>query len=200
MLLVFRVYLRPELPPSGFVGKAEPSRSKTREAPWCSGRSFWSGLNSLGGRAASSIGPMAEQRPLILLAPGAGAPSSSPWMQALAQRLAAAFDVVPFDYPYMRAGRKRPDPLPTLIAAHREALGSARRGRTGPVFLVGKSMGGRVGCHVALEAEVTGLVCLGYPLKGAGPKASLRDEVLIRLRTPILFIQGTRDPLCPLPL
>src|SRR5690606_26108776 len=143
---------------------------------------------------------MAEQRPLILLAPGAGAPSSSPWMQALAQRLGAAFDVVPFDYPYMRAGRKRPDPLPTLIAAHREALESARRGRTGPVFLVGKSMGGRVGCHVALEAEVTGLVCLGYPLKGAGPKASLRDEVLIRLRTPILFIQGTRDPLCPLPL
>ncbi|MFO7177149.1 MAG: alpha/beta fold hydrolase [Pseudomonadota bacterium] len=142
---------------------------------------------------------MAE-RPLILFAPGAGAPSSSAWMQAFARRLEAIGDVVSFDYPYMRAGRKRPDPLPVLIAAHRDALEGARRDRSGSVFLVGKSMGGRVGCHVALETEVTGLVCLGYPLKGAGPRATLRDEVLIRLRTPILFVQGTRDSLCPLPL
>jgi len=121
-------------------------------------------------------------------------------MQAFARRLEAIGDVVSFDYPYMRAGRKRPDPLPVLIAAHRDALEGARRDRSGSVFLVGKSMGGRVGCHVALETEVTGLVCLGYPLKGAGPRATLRDEVLIRLRTPILFVQGTRDSLCPLPL
>ena len=43
-------------------------------------------------------------------------------------------------------------------------------------------------------------MCFGYPLKGAGKKQAIRDEVLIRLRTPILFVQGTRDPLCPLDL
>ena len=61
-------------------------------------------------------------------------------------------------------------------------------------------MGGRVGCHVALEEPVAALICFGYPLCGAGDRAKLRDEVLIALRTPILFVQGTRDALCPLDL
>jgi predicted alpha/beta-hydrolase family hydrolase len=61
-------------------------------------------------------------------------------------------------------------------------------------------MGGRIGCHIALEESVTGLVCLGYPLCAAGDPKRLRDKVLRDLRTPILFVQGTRDPLCPLDL
>lgn len=100
----------------------------------------------------------------------------------------------------MLAGRRAPDPLPRLIEAHRAALDAARSKHPGPVLLVGKSMGGRVGCHVALEEPVTAVVCLGYPLKGAGKRAALRDEVLLALRVPILFVQGTRDPLCPLEL
>jgi hypothetical protein len=137
-------------------------------------------------------------RPLVLLAPGAGAPSTSPWMRRWAARLARLGAVEPFDYPYMLAGRRSPDRLPALVAAHRAALAKARAGRRGPVVLAGKSMGGRVGCHVALEEEVDALVCLGYPLRGA--RGALRDEVLLALRTPVIFVQGTRDPLCPLDL
>jgi predicted alpha/beta-hydrolase family hydrolase len=139
-------------------------------------------------------------RPLLLLAPGAGAPSSSPWMVAWRDRLAALGQVVPFDYPYMRAGRRSPDRLPTLVAAHREALAEARARFAGApaTFLVGKSMGGRIGCHLAVGPDpITGLICLGYPLR-SGSTGALRDEVLRALRTPILFVQGTRDPLCPL--
>ena len=139
-------------------------------------------------------------RPLFLFAPGAGAPSSHPWMQRWKERLTALGDVTPFDYLYMEERRKRPDPLPQLIAAHRKALTEARRGIAGPVFLIGKSMGGRIGCHVALEETVAGVICLGYPLCGGGDPARLRDKVLRELRTPILFVQGTRDPLCPLDL
>jgi predicted alpha/beta-hydrolase family hydrolase len=135
-------------------------------------------------------------RPLVLFAPGAGAPSTSPWMAAWAARLGAVGDVVRLDYPYQRAGRRSPDRLPVLVAAHREALLAARAGRRGPVVLAGKSMGSRVGCHLALEEPVDALVCLGYPLRGA--RGDLRAEVLLALRTPILFVQGTRDPLCPL--
>jgi hypothetical protein len=105
-----------------------------------------------------------------------------------------------FDYDYMRSGRKRPDTLPELIAAHRQALSEAREPSGGTVFLIGKSMGGRVGCHVALEEKVNGVICLGYPLCGGGNPSKMRDKVLRELRTPILFIQGTRDSLCPLPL
>jgi uncharacterized protein len=139
----------------------------------------------------------------FLFAPGAGAPSSHPWMQRWKARLAQSGDVEVFDYDYMRENRKRPDPLPQLVAAHRRALTNAvhARGSTNTrAILIGKSMGGRVGCHVSLEEKVDGLVCLGYPLCAMGDRAKLRDTVLRALTTPILFVQGTRDSLCPLDL
>ena len=139
---------------------------------------------------------------LLLFAPGAGAPSSHPWMQRWKARLQSIGQVTTFDYDYMREGRKRPDPLPQLLAAHRGALAEAQQkfGRENPTFLIGKSMGGRVGCHLALEEKVSGLICLGYPLCAMGDRSKLRDQVLRSLGRPILFVQGTRDPLCPLDL
>src|SRR5437762_4789197 len=139
--------------------------------------------------------------PLLLFAPGAGAPSSHPWMQDWKKRLSGIGVVETFDYDYLREGRRRPDRLPQLIAAHRKALKRVReRHRAESIILVGKSMGGRVGCHLSLEEKVDGLVCLGYPLCGMGDRTKLRDEVLRALTTPILFVQGTRDSLCPLDL
>ncbi len=137
-----------------------------------------------------------DLRVLILFAPGAGAPSTSPWMNRWAARLGSLGEVVPFDYPYTKAGRRSPDRLPVLVAAHRAALAEVQAAHGGAVVLAGKSMGSRVGCHVALESSVAALVCLGYPLRG--PRGELRSQVLLALRTPILFVQGTRDALCPL--
>ena len=140
-------------------------------------------------------------RRLILFAPGAGAPSSHPWMQDWKRRLSEISEVETFDYDYMRAGRKRPDPLPQLIAAHRAALQAAReKYQPDSIFLIGKSMGGRIGCHVSLEEKIDGLICLGYPLCAMGDRTKLRDQVLRALSTPVLFVQGTRDALCPLDL
>ena len=138
---------------------------------------------------------------LFLFAPGAGAPSSHPWMQNWKHVLSKIGDVETFDYDYMRSGRKRPDLLPQLIAAHRAALKAAReKYQPESTFLIGKSMGGRIGCHVSLEEKVDGLVCLGYPLCAMGDRTKLRDEVLRALTTPILFVQGPRDASCPLDL
>src|SRR5947209_5679311 len=139
-------------------------------------------------------------RPVFLFAPGAGAASSHPWMQRWAEQLREIGDVETLDYDYMREGGKRPDRLPQLIAAHRTALAQVRQKFSAPIFLIGKSMGGRIGCHVALEEKVNGLICLGYPLCAMGDRTKLRDQVLIALRTPVLFVQGTRDVLCPLDL
>ncbi len=105
-----------------------------------------------------------------------------------------------FDYDYMREQRRRPDPLPQLIAAHRAALAAARQSHDGPIILAGKSMGGRIGCHVSLGTDVAGLICFGYPLCGGGDPAKLRDKILRKISASILFLQGTRDPLCPLDL
>jgi predicted alpha/beta-hydrolase family hydrolase len=140
------------------------------------------------------------ERPFFVFAHGAGAPSSHPWMQRWIGRLATIGSVAAFDYPYIKDSRKLPDPLQKLIAAHREALAQARLGRRGPTVLIGKSMGARIGCHLALEEEVAAIVCLSYPLCGGGDPVKLRAEVLRKLSTPILFVQGTRDRLCPLDL
>src|SRR5436309_1978133 len=140
-------------------------------------------------------------RRLILLAPGAGAHSSHPWMQNWKQRLSDIGVAETFDYDYMRAGQKRPDLLPQLIAAHRKALLAAReKHQPDSTILIGKSMGGRIGCHLSLGEKADGLICLGYPLCAMGDRTKLRDEVLRVLTTPILFVQGTRDLLCPLDL
>src|SRR6202167_2750085 len=138
--------------------------------------------------------------PAFLLAPGAGAPSSHPRMRTFARLLGSIGPVEPFDYSYALEGRKRPDPLPKLIEAHRAALAALRAKHDRPIVLAGKSMGGRVGCHVGLVDAVEAVICLGYPLCGAGARSRLRDQVLLELKTQTVFAQGTRDPLCPLDL
>lgn len=137
--------------------------------------------------------------PAFLFAPGAGAPSTSPWMQRFAAHLSRTGPVTTFDYPYRKAGRRAPDRLPVLVEAHREAYQALERAHAGPIVLAGKSMGSRVGCHLARDVTgVAALVCFGYPLRGASPRAPLRDAVLRGLTTPIFFAQGTRDKLCPI--
>lgn len=121
-------------------------------------------------------------------------------MRRWAQRLETVSPVHAFDYPYMLAGSRRPDPLPQLIAAHRTALVDARSSVADPAILIGKSMGSRVGCHLSLEERVAALICFGYPLCGGGDPSRLRDKILREISSPILFIQGTRDALCPLAL
>lgn len=141
--------------------------------------------------------------PLFVLAHGAGAGQSHPFMQLWQAQLGELGTVVPFEYPYMaKTGRRPPDRLPKLLATHRQVLDTARAAHPdAPVFLIGKSMGSRVGCHLAVQPglghAIRGVVCLGYPLQGT---SSMRDEVLLGLRAPILFVQGTRDRLCPLDL
>ncbi len=138
---------------------------------------------------------------LFVFAHGAGAPSSHAWMQGWATRLATLGAVETFDYPYMQGKKRAPDPQPVLVRAHLAAIEQARaRHPEHELILIGKSMGSRIGCHAALERAVSRLVCLGYPLVAPGNAAKVRDQVLLELETPILFVQGTRDPLCPLEL
>src|SRR5437763_15825713 len=98
--------------------------------------------------------------PFFLFAPGAGAPSTHPWMQEGKPSLEGIGKVILFDYDYTREGRRRPDPPPQLIAAHRSALAEARAKSSGPVLLIGKRMNGRIRCHVALVANIAGLLRL----------------------------------------
>ncbi|MFT7520620.1 MAG: putative alpha/beta-hydrolase family hydrolase [Kiritimatiellia bacterium] len=115
-----------------------------------------------------------------------------------ADRLGQLGPVTTFDYPYVQRGNRAPDRLPKLLIAHRAQLDALHPSTDDPVVLIGKSMGSRVGCHLANDTDAAGVICLGYPLRTL--KGSMRDEVLLSMTTPILFVQGTRDRLCPLDL
>jgi predicted alpha/beta-hydrolase family hydrolase len=142
-------------------------------------------------------------RPLALvLAHGAGAPQAHPWMVHAAEALAArGVTVITFDFPYMAAGRRMPDRAPVLEACWLDVIAAARaRLPPGtPLFIGGKSMGGRMATHVAANhaaaaGPLAGLVLLGYPLHPPGKPGQRRDAHLPRLSAPALFVQGTRDP------
>lgn len=137
----------------------------------------------------------------VLLAHGAGAGQDHEWMTYVRDGLAGAgHPVMTFNYPYTEAGRRAPNPARILLACHRAALEHFRT-RVERVVLAGKSMGGRMGSHVAAGGtDVAGVVFYGYPLVGIG-KTEARDvSHLASVMAPLLFVQGTRDRLAPLDL
>jgi predicted alpha/beta-hydrolase family hydrolase len=132
----------------------------------------------------------------IALAHGAGAAMDTPFMQSFAEGLAGRkLRVARFEFPYMAqrrtTGKSRPpDREPVLLETWRqviETLGTKR------LVIGGKSMGGRMASMIADEANVAGLVCLGYPFHPAGDPKRLRIEHLKAIVTPTLIVQGTRD-------
>lgn len=137
----------------------------------------------------------------LLLAHGAGAGMDSPFMEQLAEALARRdIRTLRFDFPYMaraRAeGRRRPpNPAPVLLEHWRAMVATWRAAESGPLWLAGKSMGGRMASLLADDLGATGLVCLGYPFHPAGKPERLRTEHLATLATPTLIVQGERDAL-----
>ncbi|HWK08904.1 MAG TPA: alpha/beta family hydrolase, partial [Vicinamibacterales bacterium] len=103
-----------------------------------------------------------------------------------------------FDFPYMAARRKVPDPAPVLEQAWRDAIAAAGRldSFAGlPLYIGGKSMGGRIASQAAAanDLPIAGLVYLGYPLHPPGKPQQRRDAHLPSIAAPMLFVQGTRD-------
>ena len=139
---------------------------------------------------------------LVVLAHGAGGDMSSAFMEVAARGLAGAgLEVCRFNFAYMEKGKKAPDRQPVLEETYR-VLAESMQERLGGRKLVlgGKSMGGRIASHIAASGtDCDGLVFLGYPLHPPGRPERLRDEHLRDVRVPMLFVEGTRDPFCPLP-
>ena len=142
----------------------------------------------------------------IVLAHGAGAGMTHPFMVGCATGLAArGFDAITFNFPYMEKRAKAPNPAPQLEACYRTLIATlAERGWLTRRRLVigGKSMGGRMATMVASAADagsaplahpIAGVVALGYPLHPPGQPDKLRVAHFATLRTPLLVIQGTRD-------
>lgn len=138
----------------------------------------------------------------LLLAHGAGAPMDSPAMNQITQVLADnGLRIARFEFSYMAArrtdgGRKPPPRADKLLDEYRSAIDALST--TKPLYIGGKSMGGRVASMIADECftvrRIAGLLCIGYPFHPPNKPERLRTDHLEQLQTPTLICQGTRDP------
>ncbi|HWN69956.1 MAG TPA: alpha/beta family hydrolase [Haliangium sp.] len=162
-------------------------------------------LSVEGGTLDARLHEPPSARALYVMAHGAGAGMDHPFLDSMSARLAArGVATLRFQFPYMQAGSKRPDPPRVLLAAVRAALDAAGAAMPGvPLVAGGKSMGGRMTSQLmAADAHpaVRGLVFLGFPLHPAGKLGRARGDHLASVQAPMLFLQGTRDTLADLDL
>ena len=140
-----------------------------------------------------------------VLAHGAGAGMRHHFMERIAGALGArGVATLRYQFPYVEAGSRRPDPPGVLEASVRAAVSRARELAPDlPLVAGGKSMGGRMTSSAMARRPlegVRGLVFLGFPLHPAKQPGTGRAEHLARVGAPMLFLQGTRDDLADLDL
>lgn len=135
-----------------------------------------------------------------MLTHGAGGDADAPLLVALGDALAArGVTVLRYDLPFRQrrsTGPPRPGGAAADRAGLREAAGAIRARVSGRVFLGGQSYGGRQASLLAAEdpGVADALLLLAYPLHPPRRSAELRTAHLPRLRTPALFVSGSRDP------
>lgn len=135
---------------------------------------------------------------LYVMAHGAGAGMRHPFLERISASLAArGVATFRYQFPYMEAGRNRPDPPHVLETTVRAAV--TKSGEIVPelpVIAGGKSLGGRMTSSAAAAGSldrVKGLAFLGFPLHPPGQPGTRRADHLERVDVPMLFLQGTRD-------
>jgi len=135
----------------------------------------------------------------LILGHGAGAGQMSAFMVDFATELASrGIDAVTFNFFYAEQGRRAPDRNDKLEACYRAVIETVRNHKKlarNRLAIGGKSMGGRIASQVAAAGggDLTGLVFLGYPLHAPGKPENLRSKHLSLIKSPMLFVQGSRD-------
>ncbi len=158
-----------------------------------------------GGEVSALLCRPAKARRLLVLAHGAGAGMSHPFMEKLASELAGVgVATLRYQFPYMEQKRRVPDASAVLTATVVAAVHAAAEAAPGlPLLAGGKSMGGRMTSQAAAERPldgVRGLVFFGFPLHPPNRPGTKRAEHLAKVTVPMLFLQGTRDALADLTL
>jgi predicted alpha/beta-hydrolase family hydrolase len=141
-----------------------------------------------------------EARGGVVLTHGAGANCQTALLVTVSEAFAKnGFAALLCDLAF-RQRRPHGPPSPSTAAADREGLRAAvsyLRGRVGgPVVLGGHSYGGRQATMLAAEEPgvAEGLLLLSYPLHPPNKPGQLRTAHFPELRTPALFVIGTKDP------
>ncbi len=140
---------------------------------------------------------------VLLMAHGAGAGIHHSFLEQLSQRiLAKNLGVLRYQFPYMEKGGRpnKPEKDHTTIL---QVIEYIQTRSNLPIFLAGKSYGGRMSSQtVSLNPtlDVKGLIYFGFPLHAPGRDGKQRAEHLYTIEKPMLFLQGTRDALANIDL
>ncbi len=158
-----------------------------------------------GGKVSALLVRPAKARWLLVLAHGAGAGMSHPFMEMLADELAGVgIATLRYQFPYMEERRRVPDTPAVLTATVVAAVRAAAEAAPGlPLLAGGKSMGGRMTSQAAAQRPldgVRGLVFFGFPLHPPKQPGTKRADHLAKVTVPMLFLQGTRDTFADLKL
>ena len=134
---------------------------------------------------------LGKRRGTFVLAHGAGADQSHPFMKRFGEGLASrGIETVTFNFLYTERKKKAPDPAPVLENTYRAVVKAVGE----KCFIGGKSMGGRIASQIAASGtDVQGLIFLGYPLHPPGKPEQLRVAHWPKITAPLLFVQGERD-------
>lgn len=135
----------------------------------------------------------------FIFAHGAGAGSDSEFMQTMAKQLSEhGINVGLFDFEYMKIAkqtnkRRPPERAPKLLTYFEHILTQADVSL--PLFIGGKSMGGRMASMLACSTShsVLGVLAFGYPFHPPGKPEKLRTEHFADIPCPFLVLQGERD-------
>jgi hypothetical protein len=139
-----------------------------------------------------------ECKACFVVAHGAGAGMLHPFMENLANDLAARrIATLRYQFPYMEKLGGRPDPPALCHATVRAAVQEARMLMPCvPLIAGGKSFGGRMTSQAQAAiplTDVRGLIFLGFPLHPPKQPSDARAEHLSKIQIPMLFVQGARD-------
>lgn len=136
----------------------------------------------------------------LVLTHGAGSDSNAPLLVILSENFCErGYTVLRCDLPFRQDRRPGP-PFPGNAerdrAGLRNAVAAMRDRVKGSIYLGGHSYGGRQSTILCADDEtlVPGLLLLSYPLHPPRKPEQLRIQHLPNLRTPSLFVHGTRDP------
>jgi predicted alpha/beta-hydrolase family hydrolase len=136
----------------------------------------------------------------LVLTHGAGSNATAPLLIALAEIFSGAgITVLRIDLPYRQTksfGPPGPGDAARDRAGLKNALTALKKIAAGRLFLGGHSYGGRQSSMLCAEEPtlVEGLLLLSYPLHPPRKPEQQRTQHLPDLRTPTLFVHGTRDP------
>ncbi len=149
---------------------------------------------------SAEIVQSAGAKAVFVFAHGAGAGMNHSFMKDLSMALAVhKIATLRYNFLYMEQRKGRPD-FPA--AAHKAVSAAIHKASelfpALPLLAGGKSFGGRMTSQFLSSNPlpgVKGIVFVGFPLHPAGKPSTERAAHLEKIKSPMLFLQGTRDTL-----